>query len=244
MQLSRVQHYIRQVGFAAVLVFGLVYAGLSPAKAGDFQSLASIRLQAEAFILQYGYESPYPPGFQLGRLDSRLRLKACSEPLNIDFARPNQVMGNTTLLVRCPKKAAWKIHLPVRIDVFDDVAIAAKSLVKGQKIDETSVRFEKRNVARLKNGYYVDTAALTELQARRSLAGGIVLTPTNLSPRLLVRSGQRVTLVLNYQGLEIKTTGKALQSASLGQTVRVRNSRSSKIVEGVVSGEGLVKVSI
>ena len=244
MKLTRFQHLVRNAGFGAIFVIGLVYAGLVPALAGDTQSLASIRLQAEAFILQHRYESPYPPGFQLGRLDSRLRLKACPEPLSIGFARPNQDMGNTALLVRCPQTAAWKIHLPVRIDVFDDVAVTAKSLVKGQKIDETSVRFEKRNIARLKNGYYVDTAALAELQARRSLAGGTVLTPTNLSPRLLVRSGQQVTLVLNYRGLQIKTTGKALQSASLGQTIRVRNSQSLKVVEGVVSGEALVKVSI
>jgi flagella basal body P-ring formation protein FlgA len=146
--------------------------------------------------------------------------------------------------VRCPTKSGWKLHLPVRIEVFDDVVVAATPLLKGQNIDPSVVAFKKQNIARLKNGYYARNSNINLLQARRNLVRGSVLTPANLSPRLLVRLGQRVTLVLNYNGLEIRSTGKALQSASLGQVVKVRNSQSQKIVEGVVSGEALVRVSI
>lgn len=222
----------------------LMLSSLPPAKANEIQSLASIRLQSESFITSYPYESPYPVAFELGNLDSRLRLKACHDGLSIDFSRHDQVHGNTALLVRCPSNAKWKIHLPVRIDVFDDVAVAAKPLLKGQKIDASAFTFQKHNIARLKNGYYSKISALDQLQAKRNLKRGTVLTPARLAPLLMVRSGQRVTLFLNYNGLQIKSSGKALQSATLGQRIKVRNSQSMKIVEGVVSGEGLVRVSI
>ena len=194
--------------------------------------------------MNYPYTSPYPPRFQLGKLDSRLRLKACPEPLSIEFARRNLVSGNTAILVRCPLASAWKIHLPVTIDVYDDVIVAAKPLLKGQFIDTTAVRFQKHNIASLKNGYYSRDSNLEQLESRRNLAQGTVLTPANLSPRLMVRSGQQVTLVLNYNGMQIRSTGEALQSASLGEVVRVRNSQSLKIVEGVVSGEAQVRVNL
>ena len=212
--------------------------------AAEFHSLASIRMQTESFVMGYPYQSPYPPRLQLGNLDSRLRLKACPEPLAIDFARRNLVHGNTAILVRCPIKSGWKIHLPVQIEVFDDVAVAAKPLLKGQNIDNSTIGFQKQSIARLKNGYYSKHSDFGELEARRNLVRGTVLSPSNLSPRLLVRSGQRVTLVLTYNGLQIKSSGMALQSASLGQVVKVRNRQSKKIVEGVVSGEALVRVSI
>ncbi len=138
----------------------------------------------------------------------------------------------------------WKIHLPLRVDLFDDVAVASQPLLKGQLIDASSFRFEKRNVVRLKNGYFAKRSALQRLEAKRNLVRGAVLTPKNLAPRLLVRAGQQVTLVLSFRGLQVKSTGKALQSASLGELVRVRNSQSLKIVEGVVTGEGLVQVNI
>jgi len=215
-----------------------------PTQATEFYSLASIRMQTESFIMNYPYTSPYPPRFQLGKLDSRLRLKACPEPLSIEFARRNLVSGNTAILVRCPLASAWKIHLPVTIDVYDDVIVAAKPLLKGQFIDTTAVRFQKHNIASLKNGYYSRDSNLEQLESRRNLVQGTVLTPANLSPRLLVRSGQQVTLVLNYNGMQIRSTGEALQSASLGEVVKVRNSQSLKVVEGVVSGEAQVRVSL
>jgi flagella basal body P-ring formation protein FlgA len=231
-------------GFKLPAVVCLLLAGALPLQAAEFQSLASIRMQTESFIMGYPYESPYPPRVVVGNLDSRLRLKACREELSIDFARSNTIHGNTAILVRCPAKSGWKVHLPVAIEVFDDVLVTASPLLKGQNIDHSTVVFRKQNIARLKNGYYTRDSKLDQLQARRKLLSGTVLTPSNLSPRLLVRSGQRVTLVLNYNGLEIKSSGKALKSASLGEIVRVRNSGSKKIVEGVVVGNGLVRVNI
>ncbi len=188
--------------------------------------------------------APAAPRFRAGNLDSRLRLKACAAPLEIDFAHRDRTYGNTALLIRCPVNTTWKLHLPVSIEVYADVAVTPIPLVKGQILDTTAVSLQKMNIARLKNGYFTETPALAGLEARRSLPAGTVLTPRNLQPRLLVKSGQHVTLVLNYRGLQVKSTGRALQSARMGQRVRVRNSQTQKIVEGVVSGVGLVKISI
>lgn len=228
----------------AAIAGGLLLGSAFPGMTAEFQSLASIRMQAEDFIAAHPYASPYPPRFELGRLDSRLRLKACPERLAVDFSRRQQTYGNTALLLRCPAGTGWKIHLPVKIEVFDDVLVAASPLLKGQKIDESVVAFRKHDISRLKNGYYSKDSELGMLEARRSLSRGAVLTPKNLAPLMLVRAGQQVTLVLDYNGLQVKSSGKALQSARLGELVRVRNGQSQKIVQGVVAGEGLVRISI
>lgn len=231
--------------FGFVLVFAaVVMLKVSGAKAGEHQSLASIALQAEAFVMQYPFESPYAPVYKAGRLDSRLKLKACPDDLLISFARSNHIQGNTALSVSCPGLTAWKIHLPVRIDLYDDVAVATKPLLRGQFIDESVIGFKKTNVTRLNYGYFLDQNALNQVEARRNMKRGTVLSPKNLAPRMLVKSGQNVTLVLNYNGLQIKSSGMALQSARLGQVIRVRNSQSQKVVEGIVSGEALVKISL
>ena len=238
LKLDKVKTRVAACAFAPALL------SVFSVQAAEVQSLTSIQLQAESFIANYPYESPYPPSFKLGHLDSRLRLRACHEELSVEFSRRDQVYGNTALTIRCPLEAGWKIHLPAKIDVFDDVVVTAKPLIKGQKIDDSAISFQKHNIARLKNGYYSKHSALHQLEARRNLTRGAVLTPSNLSPLLLVRSGQQVTLVLDYHGLHIKSTGKALRSATLGQLVKVRNTQSQKIVEGVVAGEGLVRIGI
>jgi len=230
--------------FKLAISAGFILTLALPIQAAEVQSLASIRMQTESFIMNYPYESPYPPDFQLSKLDSRLRLKACPQALVIEFVRRDQVSGNTSVRVSCPTGPGWKIHLPVRVDVFEDVVVTAKPLLKGQNIDTSAVTVKKQNIARLKNGYYVKNSNFSQLQARRNLSQGTVLTPKNLSPRLMVHSGQQVTLVLDYNGLQIKSTGTALKSATLGEVVRVRNNQSMRVVEGIVSGEALVRISI
>ena len=239
------QQVIPEIGkidliFAAIFLLLVVF----PLRAGDVQSLASIKLQAESYIADYPYQSRYTPGFQLNRLDSRLRLAACAEDLAIEFSPSDRTHGNTALSISCTNPREWKIHLPVRVDLYDDVMVAAKPLIKGQFIDESAIIYEKRNISRLNNGYFSRDIEAQQLEARRNLARGTILTPANLLPRMLVRSGQQVTLLLDINGIVVKSTGQALQSARLGQVVRVRNSQSSRIVEGVVSGEALVKVGI
>lgn len=212
--------------------------------AGEFHSLQSIRMQAEDFIHQYPYESPYSPRFKVGELDSRLRLKHCPHRLNIEFTRREKTRGNTALNISCPKSPGWKLLLPVQIDLFEDVLVLTRPVLKGQIIGTNDVKLKKQNISRLNNGYFVSFNNIAGLEARRNLKTGDVLTTDKLVPKLMIKSGQQVTLILEYKGLEIRSSGQALQSARRGEVIKVRNSQSSKIVEGVVSGEAEVKINI
>jgi flagellar basal body P-ring formation protein FlgA len=207
------------------------------------QNLSSIQMQAEGFILQYPYQTPYPVRMKLGHLDSRLRLKACLSALNIAFNRANVIWGQTALKISCPDHS-WKIHLPVRIDVFDDVLVATKPLMRGQIIDARMAKLEKKRVSDLNSGFFDSQDQLVNLEVKRALRRGDILTSANLAPKLMVKSGQRVTLILDYKGITIKSSGKALRSARLGEVVKVRNSQSLRIVEGVVSAEATVRIQI
>ena len=212
--------------------------------AAGFQSLQSIRMQAEDFIHQYPYASPYPPRFNVSDLDPRLRLKTCPKPLLVVFARREKIHGNTALKVSCPAAPGWKMLLPAQIDLFDDVLVLTRAVHKGQIIDTNLVKRQKKNISRLNNGYFSQVSDITGLESRRNLSRGDILTPASLIPKLMVKSGQQVTLILDYKGLEIRSTGQALQSARRGEVIKVRNNQSSRVVEGIVSGEALVRINI
>ena len=208
------------------------------------QSLTSIKLQAETFIAEYPYQSPYPARINLSELDKRLKLRACDTPLKISFTRPEKTMGNTSLSVSCSTPVNWQLYLPVRVDVFDDVLVNKTPLARGQTIDVNGLVYRKENIARLTQGFFRRGEALQKLEAKRNIPAMTVLTPAHLAPRHLVKAGQRVTIVLKYAGLQVKSNGLALQSASLGQTVKVKNTQSNKVVEGIVSAEGQINVRL
>ncbi len=207
-----------------------------------YQSLSSILLQAEAFISDYPYESPYPVRYQLTRLDPRLKLQPCQTALEISFSQVARISGNTALTIQCHTPVNWKLHLPIRVDLYDDVAVTTSPLVRGQAIDRQRIIFRKKKISNLQHGFFTRKDPLDRLQARRNLPAGTILSPANVDQKLLVKSGQIVNIILNIQGLRIKSSGKALQSASLGKVIRVKNTQSNKIIEATVSAEGEVRV--
>jgi flagellar basal body P-ring formation protein FlgA len=208
------------------------------------QSLTSIQLQAESFLTNYPYQTPYPVQFKLSSLDPRLNLKACASELRIGFTRQDKISGNTSLNIRCTGPTHWNIHLPVRVDVYDDVLVSRIPLVRGQSLSSTDVKLKKTNISKLNRGYFRQINDLNNLQAKNNLAANKVLDPTNLVPRKLIKLGQKVTIVLNFNGLEVKSSGMALSAASEGQLIKVRNTGSNKIIQGIVSANGQVKVSL
>ena len=232
-----------KISYLSLVCFGLIIV-TDPVKAGKYQSLESIRFQAEEYVMQFAYKTPYLPEFRASNLDTRLKLRACSEPLHIEFSNRQKTYGSTSLNIGCKQKPEWRIHLPVKIDVYDDVLVTQQPFSRGQKIGSSMFKYEKRNISLLHQGYFTQTHDLKNMESRRNLKRGSVLTQNNIRPSEMVKSGQNVTLILNYKGISIKTSGKALQSARMGQLVKVRNSQSRKIVEGIVSGEGQVKVNI
>lgn len=213
-------------------------------KAGKYQSLESIRFQAEEYIMQFDYKTTYLPVFKANSLDARLNLANCNSPLHIEFSNLQKTYGSTSLNIGCQHSPKWRIHLPIKVDVFDDVLVAQRPLSRGQKIGSSMLKYGKRNISLLNEGYFTQANDLEHMESRQYLKRGGVLTPNNTRPSEMVQSGQNVTLILNYKGINIRTSGKALQSARMGQLVKVRNSQSQKIVEGIVSGEGLVKVNL
>ena len=227
-----------------VLIAMLVSLAYSDAAIAERQSLTSILLQAESFLAKQEYNSPYAARFEFSSLDSRLNLKPCAQALDIKFTRSDRFMGNTSISIRCKSPVSWQIHLPVRIDVYDDIAVNASTLIKGQSLDVNRVSYRKKKISSLQRGYFRKSDSLTRLRVKRGLASGTILNPANVEPALMIKSGQKVTIVLSMDGLDIKSSGTALQSARMGDTIKVKNTQSNRIIEGTVSSEGVIRVRL
>jgi len=81
------------------------------------------------------------------------------------------------------------------------------------------------------------------LETRRSLYPGRPIMLGDLGPITVIERNQLVELVFVSHGLMIKTDGRSLGRASLGQRVRVMNSDSRLIVTGTVISPAIVEVT-
>ncbi|HMN70982.1 MAG TPA: flagellar basal body P-ring formation chaperone FlgA [Rhodoblastus sp.] len=78
--------------------------------------------------------------------------------------------------------------------------------------------------------------------ARRTLFAGRPISFSSIEDPKTIANGSAVQLVYERPGVSINASGQALQSARVGDPIRVRNVESGLVVTGVVASSGVVQV--
>ena len=219
---------------------------LAAGAASPWQNPAAIRNTAQSFLDAYAAnrQGGTRSEVRLGKLDSRLRLKACASPLEAFMSPGGRTMGNTTVGVRCPDVGGWSIYVAARIDVYGNVLVARQPLSRGTTVQEADLEMVEHNLSSLPYGYYTDIAAIEGQLAKRTITPATVITPQMLQAPKLVKRGQRVTLIVETGGLRIRSTGKAMSDGKTGDLVQVRSDGSRRMVDGIVVSPGVIKVTL
>lgn len=225
------------------LAIAVALLALSPlVMAQQLQPLESIREAARVYAAQNLTGGDESATVEIGRLDSRLRLQRCDRPLET-FQSPGQRNGGrTTIGVRCTGQTPWTIYVSARITRHVEVYTAARSLARGTRLAQEDVRLVEMNAGNLAHGYFTEAEHVLGMELRRPSRPGEVLTPVMLAPPRLVQRGQSVLVQAESGAARVTMRGEALEDGVRGQRIRVRNSRSDRVVEGTVVGEGRVRV--
>ncbi|MDH3714341.1 MAG: flagellar basal body P-ring formation chaperone FlgA [Gammaproteobacteria bacterium] len=223
------------------LVLSAIVTGVCAA-AGEHHELSAIASAVSDFVRTDHQGDHYPPQIRVGKLDSRLRLRRCAQPLHVTYATGQRKIGRTYASVSCASPVEWRIYVPVIIATFGDVLVARHALPRGHRLSAADVRVEKRELSAFRQGFYSDINKLSLVETKRAIAAGVTLTPDKVAPIKLVRNGEVVHLVSASKHVRVAARGKALSDGAAGHTVRVRNLSSGRIVEGRVIGLGKVAV--
>lgn len=233
------------VSLFAGLLPALAYAAASGNKAVQYQSLASLQETARDFLqAQIPLDTGNTQEIHLGRLDSRLRLIRCEMPLQAFVPAGSRLQGKLTVGVQCPGKKPWTVYIPANIRIFGEVLTTARPISRGDTITRADIIARRQEISKLTRGYYRQADDVIGKLAARSLPAGTPLSPRMLKARLLVRRGDDVTILADTGSLQVRSKGKALQNAALGERITVRNTRSKRIVEGIAIRAGTVQVQM
>lgn len=213
--------------------------------AADYQSRASIRETAHQFIAsetKAALESV--PDIQIGRLDRRLRLTACSQSLQAFLPPGGRTLGNITVGVRCSGIKPWTVYVPVKVIAYKKVLVATRPMKRGELLSKPDLKLATQDLSGLRSSYLTKATQAVGKTLKRSIPSGTVLTTTMLTSPSIVRRGQVVTLLSRSGGLQVRASGKALMDGASGQRIRVQNKTSKKVVEGVVVSAGVVQIPL
>ena len=177
--------------------------------------------------------------------DTRLNLETCKSPLSIENRSPNRSIGRLTLKVACSNaNKPWAVNISVNIMAYDEVVVSSRPISRNSKILPSMLITMEREVTSLHSGYFTNPQHITGAIAKYNIGGNRVLKPGNVLPPKLVTKGEKVVIKANTQGLSIRASGIALNDGTMGEVVKVKNSRTTRIIEGRVSAAGQVTVSM
>ncbi len=208
----------------------------------EIQSLDSVAASVQHFLLGLQEGGAGQASVVVDTLDSRLRLSACTAPLEVSLAPGSRSSGRTLVAVHCTAPHAWSLYVPAKVSVPVFVVIAAHPLFRDQVIRAADISVEKRDGGDISGSYVSDPNQMIGKIATRVLSAGMILTPDAVQSVRLIHRGDRVSLVAEGSGLSVRSVGIALADAGVGEHVSVRNESSQRVVEGTVNQDGAVVI--
>lgn len=136
---------------------------------------------------------------------------------------------------------AKKIFVQGNLRISKEVPIVKRNLQIGERVQRDDVSFEKQDIT-----FSRDVIPASEELYGSEIAGNIspgqIIWKRNLKRKMALTRGAPVQVTVQNQGWRIHLTGISQDSGYVGDTVKVLNPATKKIIVGVVKEDGLVEV--
>jgi flagella basal body P-ring formation protein FlgA len=208
------------------------------------QDIESIREIVQKFLHSETLKIGKPGTIKVSHLDPQIRLSRCSKAPEVFFLNRNNKIGNLSVGVRCKGNRTWTIYVPARVGVLTKVAVVSRALPRGHLISANDIQKETRDLGILTEGYFLNPRDAIGKSLNRRMVLGAVITPASIKPASAVRRGEKVTILAQRKGVEVRMPGTALANGTAGVMIKVRNNLTNKVVQGVVTKHGEVRVKI
>jgi flagella basal body P-ring formation protein FlgA len=171
--------------------------------------------------------------------------RRCAQTLQVSAGAPaSSVLERQRLALHCADGAGWTLTVSTQASIRVQALVAARDIERRQVLTLDQLQWRALDLARQPRGVITDPKAITGMSARRRLRAGQPLSANLLEPALLVRRGERVSIVARDGPIQARTEGEALAAGRLGEVIEVKNLSSGKVVQvsvvevGVVSSGG------
>lgn len=220
------------------------------AYAQQYQDISALRSQvnehvSQKYISQYGKEIfKNDIEISVSRVDPRLKLSNCAENIELTLIQPKYSNNNMTVKARCSKGKQWTIYVPVTANIFESVIVASRNIERGIPLSDADFTTQRVDVSEMRMGYIKSIDRLAGKELKRPLNIGDPIRLSNLLDSNVIRRGDSVLVEAKLTSLIVTAPGIALSAGYVGQQIKVRNTKSDRVVDALVSGPGKVTVSM
>lgn len=165
--------------------------------------------------------------------------------LRVDDFDIDRRTGRFTAIIVYPADPAVpgeKVRLTGRAAEIAEIPVLRAPVATGTVIAWSDIDYMEIRPEQLSRYNIINPQEIVGLAAARSLTAGQPLRLGDVKkPEMVARNGV-VTLTFRRPGITLSMQGRATEPGAMGETVRVMNLTSNKIVQAVVIGPGEVEV--
>ncbi|MDP2380727.1 MAG: flagellar basal body P-ring formation chaperone FlgA [Pseudohongiella sp.] len=231
-------NYLFAVFSAAALLLSAA-STFAQAEGDGHQEMASAALQAieQSFDLSRNRIE-----IELPAADPRLQIPVCSIHLEASMSRHNGQGGRVSVKVDCRDAAPWARHVAAQVRVYRDAVVTLRNMPRGAVISATDIAVREVDVSMIRGQIIESIDDALGMEVKRHTNTDAVLSLDMLSTPLMVKRGETVVVTAERAGVVIRQQGIALQDGESGKQIQIRNSRSDRVIQAIVTGPGEVKV--
>ncbi|MFP3978610.1 flagellar basal body P-ring formation chaperone FlgA, partial [Marinobacter sp. KMM 10035] len=184
----------------------------------------------------------YNVTFETGNIDSRLALAPCSADLAIEFTGDPWKSEHPSVQIACAGERPWRMFVTTTVSINGPALVAARPFGRGERVTGNMLETRSVVVNASRRGIITDSQMVEGMIVRRPVNAGSVLTPDLLDAPNAVSRGDHVIITARRGAFSVRSRGKALANASVGEQVLIENLGSSRTVKANVTAPGHVEV--
>lgn len=218
---------------------------VAPALASAQTGPEEIRAAAAAFLAEFAQDQEqhgYDVTYEVGNLDSRLRMAPCRDSLAVEFNGDPWRSTSPRLLVACEGKRPWKLFVTTSLTIKGEAFVAAQPLNRGARLNDSMISTAQVVVNAVRRGAVRRADHLVGMEMQRPVNAGTVFTPDLVAAPDAVSRGDHVIITARAGNFSVQSRGKALANGRVGEQVLVENLASSRTVRGQVVAPGHVEI--
>ncbi len=153
-----------------------------------------------------------------------------------------RLWGKIHVGFRCTSKP-WQIRVPAQVAMLAQVPVLTRPITAGSVLQDGDWALAEIDIAAWPRGVSLAPERLVGAKAGRALRAGEPIPPDALKSHSRLSAGDPVQVTLLGTGFTVKATGKVMQAASPGQSIRVKLD-SGPTVSGVLRDDREIEVTL
>ena len=161
------------------------------------------------------------------------------EQMHYDAARGR---FNATLVVGEDTTTSDRIKVTGRVHQTSEAVVLNRPIQPGETIRVSDIQIVRLRADQVGAATVTDPARIIGRTVRRPMAAGTAIRSNELAPVLFVTRNSLITVKVDSPRMSLVMQAKSMDDGAEGDTIRVVNTRSDKMLQGIVTGPGEVTV--